>query len=1157
LLRLVYSNRTEALVRRLIGDLRTQREEAGPFETAMLVVPNRSIETYIRFGIAEADGFAGNIQSLYLSRLVPELLREPDVAHIDRGSLSGFLLSALLDEDFLKAPALSPVRDYLFAAGEAPHAVDLRRFQLATRLAHLFEEYALSRGDLLARWTAGLALAGSDVADVERWERALWLRVLDLAEQRRRRTGTRWIPLPAILDRIRRGQIVLPPRLYVFGLSYVAPFFHALFDAIAQRSELFIYTLNPCRQFWEDVAPRGRRPPEEAPDTPALQLWGRPGRENVHALAEISGHTADEAYEEPGGSSPSLLQQLQLDTLDREWARKVDLHRDSFDFEGDRSLRLLACPSIRREAEGIANEIWSLVQADPSLRFNEIAVIVNARDSDAYFTHLSAAFREAHDLPHNIIGLPFAATSPVAEAVQLLLELPASTFTRSDLLRVATHPVVAARFPEAPTEDWVTWADRLGVFHGADHSDHAGTYIDKDILNWDQGLRRLALGVFLPGPRSGTYQPLELPTGRYLPEEVSQSDHSEASQIGMLIRSLIADARFARSAQLTMEDWGAFLHTLIETYITAESEADKRDLTRCLGALQRAFQLDVDGRRVSFTLAQSIAREALAGLAGGRGQHLAGGVVESTAQPMRAVPFRVVFLAGLGEGKFPAVDQPDQLDLRRAERRAGDVSPRDRDRYVFLEGILSARERLVLSYVARNPITGDKLEWSSVVMELLDVVERHYLENAREKLVEPLPLRRGEAPGSLPEARREADAVALRESWRKTFGDRPIPSGNELLARVSPQSREALAVSLGMTPLPPASVADDSAPLRLSLSHLRTFLECPLQGYAKAILRMRGDEEEDLIDLEDEPFASAGPGLVPLLSEVCLEALVPSTEPDFLKRLEATYDARVEREILSGRMPSGVFGQIDRDAQLRTMQGWADVIRTEIATGGPLRTRIVRFGTADEFARVDQPRPVLSLDVSYQVRGGDLRKRTLHLYGSTSPIVDRPTGSLLLQRADPKRGLSEVRRYKRWLRAFLDHMMLSATGEDPERPHVALLAIPGKSYFARFSAISKDAALRYLADLGRDLLSGPHDYLLPFEAVFDVRMKKAGQYGDSVDRLFTDESSSRGTATFYGPVEDYENLQAPDESTAKAMDERRFGLFFDLLEGKAKSERAA
>ena len=151
------------------------------------------------------------------------------------------------------------------------------------------------------------------------------------------------------------------------------------------------------------------------------------------------------------------------------------------------------------------------------------------------------------------------------------------------------------------------------------------------------------------------------------------------------------------------------------------------------------------------------------------GQYLVDGVVVSTFLPMRAIPFRVIFIAGLGEKQFPAADRKNLLDLRQARRRAGDVSPREQDNYMFLETLLSARDKLYLSYVSRDELTGDRLEPSSVVLELQHVLERGYLPNAvlEQKIKErTYRLRRYDDPHT-----RQASPAAEREHSVRELGN--------------------------------------------------------------------------------------------------------------------------------------------------------------------------------------------------------------------------------------------------------------------------------------------------------------------------------------------------------------------------------------------------
>ena len=164
----------------------------------------------------------------------------------------------------------------------------------------------------------------------------------------------------------------------------------------------------------------------------------------------------------------------------------------------------------------------------------------------------------------------------------------------------------------------------------------------------------------------------------------------------------MADARFARSAQLTMTEWSDFFVRMVNAYLAADSDSEQRALSQCLQKIQALRDQDVAGRKVGYRIACESLREALEGLTGSRGHYLADGVVVSPLLEMRALPFRVVFLCGLGEGRFPAADGPDPLDLTLASRQVGDVSPRERDKYLFLETLACARDRLYLSYVARD-----------------------------------------------------------------------------------------------------------------------------------------------------------------------------------------------------------------------------------------------------------------------------------------------------------------------------------------------------------------------------------------------------------------------------------------------------------------------
>ena len=86
------------------------------------------------------------------------------------------------------------------------------------------------------------------------------------------------------------------------------------------------------------------------------------------------------------------------------------------------------------------------------------------------------------------------------------------------------HPAVLATMDEVDPVRWAAWCDALGVVHGADRDDHAETYIERDVFNWDQGLRRLALGAFMSGDASGEGRPFDAGGEAYVPYEVAGAE---------------------------------------------------------------------------------------------------------------------------------------------------------------------------------------------------------------------------------------------------------------------------------------------------------------------------------------------------------------------------------------------------------------------------------------------------------------------------------------------------------------------------------------------------------------------------------------------------------------------------------------------------------
>ena len=630
MLRLVYSNRTEELLVELGTRVRAQQARNGPLSPVRVVVPSAALEGYLRLGVARVGGIAANLRFLLLNAFAEEVAANWSKRRVAGAqSFQAMVLTLLLDDTFLSHDDLEPVRAYL-SATSGRDSIEVRRVQLADRLGKAFERYTHSRVDLLTTWRKGTSLE-AHYAETERWQRRFWLAMFGEGGLGRVRE---LCPLHEAVAAGEHADAATSGPTHVFGFAHFASTFHGLLARVGRTDDVVVYSLSPCEGFWEDVDPR---------DPVPLHLWGRPGREHVRALDALASFDREDRFVDP--PHRTLLSQLQLDLLRREPARHaID---PGFSFDRDESLRVLEHSSVRRELEAVASEIWRLVESDPTLRFDEIGVLLPDGESQRYLLHLASVFGEAHRIPHREVALLLAHDSRIVEAIELLLTLPLGRFTRQDLLRLAVHPAVVESLDGVDPKQWLSWCDALGIVHGADRADHEGTYIERDVFNWDQGLRRLALGAFMAGDASGERSPLMLGADAYVPYEVSPSDLGDAAGLGVLLRSLVSDARFVRDAVLGLKEWASLLGTLVETYIAPARDADAEVLAQCLRRIHALGDIDVGGKRVPYRIARELVRAQMGSLPGPRGGE---GVVVSRITSMRAIPLRVVFACGMGEG---------------------------------------------------------------------------------------------------------------------------------------------------------------------------------------------------------------------------------------------------------------------------------------------------------------------------------------------------------------------------------------------------------------------------------------------------------------------------------------------------------------------------
>jgi exodeoxyribonuclease V gamma subunit len=1193
MIRLHYSNHLENLIAPLANAVASHHSRE-PLEAVSIVVPNRIVEQLVRYRLAESNGIAANLKFPFLRNYLAELLQstDPSLRILEAEELQLVLFECLRSSLHRDVSDLKPARDYIEAGSKTDADLELRTILLAAQLARLFREYSISRRRMIGKWRTARRSDLEAMTETERWQRHLWQSIFDsqgsVREEWLRERDTRLMLLPDAFAASNNEQLraALPETLHVFGSPYAGNAYADIFARLGALGDIRIYALNPCREFWEDLdtsrratlgglARRqdkvGKRLTEsedpfslnESSDSTALRLWGRPGREYIRLLNELSQCDFAPLFSDSvSRHPPSSLEALQQSILDREPQPANVEDGEGAPYES--RIRFLACPGIRREIEIVANKIWALVQCNEQLaasggaeclRFHEIALLIPDDSVDDYVPHIESVFRKQHRIPIDLVSRSTAGASRVAEAVELLLELPTGRFSRAEMIRLLTHPALNNESEDRlDLESWRRWSGALGIFFGADDDDLKSTYIPRGLYHWDQAIKRLALGTMMTSERDG--QPAFYETGAmgtgYLPFEVAQEELETAARFMRVARSLIAHARSMRDARMTPQQWSRRLIDFIGTFIRPASTIDEQVRDGFLEMIESIGDSNLKVGPMSYESAREMIATRIADLETRRGQYSGRGVAVGSFSSLRSIPFKVIFALGLNEASFPAREHRDPLDLRLLKRLAGDVTAAERDRYLFLETILAAREQIFLSYIARDAKTGDALEPSSVIRELQYMLRGFVDEKTLASMTIKHPVSRYDLK-NFPEltddagldgdhefasfdrdARRGARMLVLRQKIETNAARRAESADEKLLDHLDVASlarvRNELQFAEFETSPDPGQAGQEE--VALPIAAIRKYLECPLQGAARYSLGMLEDEDAPE-EAEDEPIDQSRLDRAVMLRNVFWRAGAD------LEALDEEYAREVRIAQANGRAAAGQFAQAAAAVDAAALRRWLAQV-SEAGVNDHDEWKDIRIGRADEFANAGEILPSIALTADVRRHDGSTVTQRVSLYGTIRGV-------------SPERGvavncvLHKTIKPKDFLPGFINAIALAAMGMKlPPRFRAVVIGTQSKNpaeWIREFPTMDQQSARAYLTAVVGDLLSIGNSYFLPLEAVTEVVkvLRKSEQPHDLIETVdlvrFNDVLK---TSSEYGPVRNATDFDPPDEKEIEQIVERRF-----------------
>ncbi|ENE3041561.1 exodeoxyribonuclease V subunit gamma [Escherichia coli] len=929
MLRVYHSNRLDVL--EALMEFIVERERLDdPFEPEMILVQSTGMAQWLQMTLSQKFGIAANIDfplpaSFIWDMFVRVLPEIPKESAFNKQSMSWKLMTLL--------PQLLEREDFTLLRHYLTDDSDKRKlFQLSSKAADLFDQYLVYRPDWLAQWETGHLVGG--LGEAQAWQAPLWKALVEYTDELGQPRWHRANLYQRFIETLESATTCppgLPSRVFICGISALPPVYLQALQALGKHIEIHLLFTNPCRYYWGDIKDpaylaklltRQRRHSfedrelplfrdsenagqlfnsdgEQDVGNPLLASWGKLGRDYIYLLSDLESSQELDAFVDV--TPDNLLHNIQSDILELENRAVAGVNIEEFSRSDnkrpldplDSSITFHVCHSPQREVEVLHDRLLAMLEEDPTLTPRDIIVMV--ADIDSYSPFIQAVFGSApadRYLPYAISDRRARQSHPVLEAFISLLSLPDSRFVSEDVLALLDVPVLAARFDI--TEEGLRylrqWVNESGIRWGIDDDNVRELELPATGQHtWRFGLTRMLLGYAMESAQGEWQSVLPYDESSGLIAELVGHLASLLMQLNIWRRGL--------AQERPLEEWLPVCRDMLNAFFLPDAETEA-----AMTLIEQQWQAIIAeglGAQYGDAVPLSLLRDELALRLDQERisqRFLAGPVNICTLMPMRSIPFKVVCLLGMNDGVYPRQLAPLGFDLMSQKPKRGDRSRRDDDRYLFLEALISAQQKLYISYIGRSIQDNSERFPSVLVQELIDYIgQSHYLPGD-EALNCDESEARVKAHLTCLHTRMPFDPQNYQLGERQSYAREWLPAA----------SQAGKAHSEFVQPLP------FTLPETVPLETLQRFWAHPVRAFFQMRLQVNFRTEDSEIP-DTEPFILEGLSRYQINQQL-LNVLV---EQDDAERLFRRFRA-------AGDLPYGAFGEIFWETQCQEMQQLAD-----------------------------------------------------------------------------------------------------------------------------------------------------------------------------------------------------------------------------------------
>ena len=697
--RLYMSNQMETLCGKLAANLNP--ESGSIFSKTMIITQGGGMNHWLtreltqkngvfaNYQFQNQDGFMGQVYQL----LTGEKLRS------NRDAIK-FGVYRLLDSDQFKEK-FKDVADYY-------EGNDLRRIQLSEKIADLFDQYQLYRKKMIKSWDDGKPHTGLETnKEAEEWQMWLWQK-LEIPSKATLRNE-----IYDKLESVENWELLKNtyPAIHLFGISIYTSFHLEFYKRLSDYINVHFYLCLPSQA-------------KEYNHT-LLESFGTKAKELLEQFEEIEEKEADFTLEETG----TLLNRLQQSILNNEELKVKE--EELTEKDEDDSIQITSHFTAVREVEALYNYLLDLFENDEALKPRDVVVI--APDINKYEPFIRAVFRNAPvKLPHRISGAVKTTGDSITASLELISNMSEEDLTAENVVGLLEQNRIGKAYRIEDTGYIRGVLNKAGIRFGRTNRLEDDTHF----VSWKYGLEKIILGyAMLTEDAYNVSYRLTEDEKNYLGEEALtnypyKDAEASASHDLLRLKAFVDDLQDFLDEQQTprtLAQWKLlFVEKVMEKMVWSndfdkEDRLERNEIFRALGFTERldeaAGEEEVPWQVFLNALKKRLFTES-------REHDLnTGSITFTSAIPARGLPYKVIAFIGLDNGVFPRQDQHLGFDLMGSDYKPGDRSKKEADKSLFLDTLMSAREKIYLSYIGQGIKDNTEIPPSIVLDTLMDYLD--------------------------------------------------------------------------------------------------------------------------------------------------------------------------------------------------------------------------------------------------------------------------------------------------------------------------------------------------------------------------------------------------------------------------------------------------